>query len=391
MSKINITKDVYYVGVRDYNRRVFDSLIPLPQGTTYNSYLIDGENPVVIDTVNPGFEELWLDNISKIVDIKKIKYLVMNHAEPDHAGSIPYLLSKNKEIKLIVSPQGKRLAQRFYKVEEERIIVVQDNQRLSLKDKTLTFILAPMLHWPETMFTYFEEGKVLFPCDFLGFHTSYNGLFEDGIEDLEFEAKSYYGEIMMPYSEFGKRALEKIKNLSINFIAPSHGPIYREPKRILDYYSKWTQGITEEKIIIIYVSMWKDIEKMVDRITEKLLKENIKFARYNLENANVKDLCADLVDSRGIIFGAPTVLSSIHPLGIYGAYLLKLLKPPVKYGAFLSSYGWADGFKEQISKILDKTKIEVVGEKIINGPAYKEDLEELDTIVDRLIEKVKNG
>ena len=169
-----ISDNVYWVGVKDWNRRIFDSLIPLPNGTSYNSYLILGtESKVLIDTVNPGFEREWEEKIRKIVDLSDIDYVVMNHAEPDHAGAIPHIMKLNQKAKLITSQRGTKMAQTFFKVPENRIMAVQDQQTLSLGDKTLRFIEAPMLHWPETMFTYLEEDGVLFPCDFFGAHVAY--------------------------------------------------------------------------------------------------------------------------------------------------------------------------------------------------------------------------
>lgn len=388
---VKIADDLYYVGVKDYNRRTFDALIPLPNGTSYNSYLVIAGKPLIIDTVNPGFEESWLKNILEIISPQRIEYLVMNHAEPDHAGGIPYFLNLNPKTKLITSPKGKELAQRFYKVPEERIIVVNDGQEISLGDKKVKFILAPMLHWPETMFTYLGDLGALFPCDFLGFHTA-DGFYDEGHEGLEIGAKRYYGEIIMPYSEFGKQALTKIKDLEVNLICPSHGPIHKNPGKILSLYEKWTAGETEEKVLIVYTSMWKDIEEMVDRITFKLLKEGVKFCRYNLENSDLGDICADLVDSRAIIFGAPTVLANVHPLGMYGAFLLKVLRPPLKYALLLSSFGWVESAIEEVKQVLSSLNgLEIVGEFAVKGPAYEEELQALDKLVDILLEKVRGG
>ncbi len=381
--------ELFYVGVKDYNRRMFDALVPLPKGTSYNSYLIKAEKPVVIDTVNPGFEEEWIKNISEIVSPQDVEYLVMNHAEPDHAGGIPYFMNLNNRVKLITSPKGKELAQRFYRVPEGRIIVIKDGQEISLGNRKIKFILAPMLHWPETMFTYLEDGGVLFSCDFLGFHTA-EGFYDSDIQNLEFEARRYYGEIMMPYSEFGKKALENIKDLKIDLICPSHGPVHKNPEKILGYYKKWTSGETEEKVVIIYTSMWKDIEGMIDRVSQRLLESGIKFSRYNLENVDPGDICADIVDSRTLIFAAPTILAGVHPLGMYGAFLIKVLRPPLKYVLLLSSYGWAESAIKDIKNVLSSLKrVEIIGELAVKGPAYEQDLNVLDDLLNKLVEKTR--
>lgn len=204
-----ISKNVYWVGVRDWNRRVFDALIPLPKGTTYNAYLIVGsEKKALIDTVNPGFEKELEEKISKVMNPTEIDFVVMNHAEPDHAGSIPYVVSINSKAKLVTSVRGAKMAQIFYHVPEERIIAVRDGESLSLGDKTLRFVEAPMLHWPETMFTYLVEDKILFPCDFFGSHVA-QGLYDDEVEDLLVFAQRYFGEIMMPFKKHGPESSGK--------------------------------------------------------------------------------------------------------------------------------------------------------------------------------------
>ena len=186
LSTPEIKEGVYYVGVRDWNRRLFDALIPLPQGTTYNSYLIKGkEKTALIDTVNPGFEKELENRINNVSITSQIDYIIMNHAEPDHAGALPYLLRVNDEAKLVTTKIGAQVAQTYFHVPQERIMVVKDGDTLELGDKTLRFIEAPMLHWPETMFSYLIEDKILFTCDFFGMHTAY-GLYDDEIDAVSY-------------------------------------------------------------------------------------------------------------------------------------------------------------------------------------------------------------
>lgn len=228
---IEISDGVFWVGVKDWNRRLFDALIPLPQGTTYNAYIVKGKRETaVIDTVNPGFEEEFEEKISEVIKVEEIDYVIMNHAEPDHAGGIPYILKKNTKAKLITTEKGSKMASIYYNAPVERIKIVKDNEIIDLGDKKLRFIEAPFLHWPETMFTYLEEDKILFTCDFFGSHTAF-GFYDDDIEEIISHAKKYFGEIMMPFRNMGKKALDKIKELDIKIIAPSHGPIYRNPEK----------------------------------------------------------------------------------------------------------------------------------------------------------------
>jgi flavorubredoxin len=312
----------------------------------------------------------------------------MNHAEPDHAGSIPFLMPINTKAKLVTSLRGAKMAQTFYRVPQERIIAVNDQQRIALGGKTLQFIEAPMLHWPETMFTYVEEDRILFPCDFFGSHLS-RGMFDDEVEDLLVYAQRYFGEIMMPYSPMAKRALEKIRDLKIDVIAPSHGPIYRNPERIMEVYRKWASGETKQKAIIVYVTMWNSTEKMIQPMVETLMAEGIEVATYNLAVADIGDVAKDLVDSRAIVLGAPTVLAGAHPLAVYATYLVKALRPPLKFGVILSSFGWAGGTVKHVQEILGQTKMEIVGTVEINGPPSETDTKNVLQLGKDLANKIK--
>jgi flavorubredoxin len=386
-----LAEGVYWVGARDWNRRLFDALIPLPVGTTYNSYLIIGEKKkALIDTVNPGFEKELEEKIRKIIDPIEIDYVVMNHAEPDHAGSIPHMILVSPKAKLVTSVRGAKMAQTFYKVPEERIIAVHDQETIDLGGKTLQFIEAPMLHWPETMFTYIKEDKILFPCDFLGAHTA-KGLYDDEVEDLLVLAQRYFGEIMMPFRPNAQKGLEKIANLEISLIAPSHGPIHRNPERILNAYKKWANGETKKKAIIVYVTMWNSTEKMIKPIADTLASEGIEVALHNLAVADIADIAKDLVDSRAIVLGTPTVLAGAHPLAVYATYLVKALRPPLKYGAVLSSYGWGGGAIKHVQEALGQTKLEIVGALEINGPPTEDNIRQIVELGKNLAGKIKEG
>ncbi|MFQ5891619.1 MAG: FprA family A-type flavoprotein [Candidatus Methanofastidiosia archaeon] len=384
-----ISEGVFLVGVKDWNRRIFDALIPLPQGTTYNAYLVKGkEKTALIDTVNPRFERELQEKISQLIDLKSLDYIVMNHAEPDHASAIPYMMQVSKETSLITTKKGAKMSQLYYRVKEERIKIVKDGDIIELGGKTLKFIEAPWLHWPETMFTYLVENNVLFPCDFFGAHTAF-GLYDEDVEEVITLAKRYFGEIMMPFRNMGKRALEKVKGLKIEIIAPSHGPIYKNPEKILEAYRKWTAGETREKVIVIYISMWNSTEAMIKTMVEMLLSEGVEVSLYNLSKADIGEIAKDLVDSRAIVLGTPTVLGGMHPLAIYGSYLVKALRPPLKYGAILSSYGWGGGAVRQALEILGQTKIEVIGTLEVNGPPSAEDYQKIFEIEKQLSNKIR--
>jgi flavorubredoxin len=386
---LRIGDNVFWVGVRDWSRRLFDSLIPLPRGTSYNSYLVIGrDGKALIDTVNPGFEVELEEKVRSLTVPEEIDYLVMNHAEPDHAGAIPQIMRIASEARLIASGRGAKMAQIYYHVPSERIRVVGDGETISLGDKTLRFIEAPMLHWPETIFTYLKEDKILFPCDFFGSHLA-GGVYGDEVEDLLVHAQRYWGEIMMPFRVMAQRALEKISGLEIRLIAPSHGPIHRKPELILNAYKRWAAGETRQKAVIAYVSMWNSTEAMAKQMAETLANEGIEVSLHNLALTDIGDLARDLVDSRAIILGAPTVLGGAHPLALYAAHLFKALRPPTRYAVLLGSYGWGGGAARQIQELLSGLKIDVVGAVEINGPPTKENMRQIGDIGKALAKKIK--
>lgn len=386
---VEISEGVYWVGARDWNRRLFDALIPLPKGTTYNSYLIVGESKkALIDTVNPGFEKELEEKVKQIVDPSVVDYVIMNHAEPDHAGAIPHLMMINSKAMLVTTRRGAKMAQAFYGVPEKRIKGVSDQDVINLGGKSLRFIEAPMLHWPETMFTYLYEDRILFPCDFFGSHIA-KGLYDDEVEDLIVHAQRYFGEIMMPFRNMAQRALEKIKGLEIKMIAPSHGPIHRNTQRILEAYGKWAGGETKRKATIVYVTMWNSTEKMVHLIAETLASEDIEIALYNLTSADIGDVAKDLVDSRAIVLGAPTVLGGMHPLALYATYLVKALRPPIKFGVVVSSYGWGGGAVRHMQEVLRPSKIEVVGAIEVRGPPSENDIRQIIELGKTLAKKIR--
>ncbi len=386
-----IAGGVHYVGVRDPDRRMFDALVPLPQGTTYNSYLVKGEDKTaLIDTVNPGFEVEFEERIKEVSSVEKIDYVIMNHAEPDHASAISYVLGKNSKAKLLVTKRGADAAKLYFNIPEDRIRVITDGETVDLGGKTLRFIGAPMLHWPETMFTYLEEDGVLFSCDFFGLHTAY-GFYDDQVPEMIQYAQRYFGEIMMPYKSMGKRALDKIKGLDIKVIAPSHGPVHRNPERIIGVYEKWTAGETREKVIVVYATMWGSTEKMVKQLTAVLEERGIEAPVYNLAHADIGEIAKDLVDARGIVLGTPTVVGRMHPLAVYAAHLVSILRPPAKYGVVLTSYGWGKGALSHASEMLGPTGLEVVGAMEINGPPSLGDYSEIRAIGESLADKVLLG
>ena len=392
MGSKEIAPDVFWVGVKHHNRRLFDALIPLPYGTSYNAYLIVGsKKTALVDTVNPGFEKELLEKISERIDPAKIDYVIMNHAEPDHANAAKDVLAVAKNAKLVASAKGKEAAMMYFDIPVERIMVVDESSEIGLGGKTLKFVDAPWLHWPETIFTYLEEDKILFPCDFFGSHLAVGEFYADeyGNENTLDMAKLYFAEIMMPFRKPGQTAVEKVKKLEPKMIAPSHGLIWREPKVILDEYAKWTSEKFQKKVMIAYVSMWGSTEKMVLALRDALVKRGVTVEVFDLPNTEIGHIAKELVDTPVVVVGAPTVLGGVHPVAAYATMLVKTLRAPTKYAAVLTSYGWSGGAVKALQGILEGTKIEVLGVVEVKGPPKKTEFDKVVELADKIDEKLK--
>ncbi|MCU0852415.1 MAG: FprA family A-type flavoprotein [Thermoplasmata archaeon] len=391
MGTIQLAPNVFWVGVKHYNRRLFDGLIPLPHGTSYNAYLVKGsEKMALIDTVNPGFEQELVDKIREIADPAKIDYVIMNHAEPDHANAGRHILSIAKNAKLVTGAKGKEAAMMYFGIEPERIMVVDESTKLSLGGKTLSFVDAPWLHWPETIFTYLEEDRILFPCDFFGSHLAIAEFYADeyGNEKTLDMAKLYFAEIMMPFRKQGQTGVEKTKRLDPKVIAPSHGMIWRDPKVILDEYTKWTTEKFEKKVMIVYVSMWGSTEKMALALREALVKDGIPVNIFDIPATEIGHIAKELVDTPVVIVAAPTVLNGVHPVAAYATLLVKTLRAPTKYAAVLTSHGWSGGAVKQIQSLLEGTKIEVLGVVDVKGPPKQEQFDQILELEKKIKEKL---
>lgn len=384
---------VYWVGVEDWNRRIFDALIPLPMGTSYNAYLVVGKTKTaLVDTVQNNFADEMLQKIGQIVDTEKIDYVVMNHAEPDHAGAIPRVMTVAKNAKLVVSKIGVEMARVFYDVLPERTIMVKEGDILDLGGKTLRFMDAPWLHWPETMFTHCVEDRILFPCDFFGAHLAKSKLFDDELGDIVLpEAKRYYAEIMMPFPVAIERALDKVKNMDLRMIAPSHGPIYRNPKRILGAYEMWARGSLLSKAVVIYVTMWGSTETLEKTIVESISAEGVETVPYNLLVADVSHVMRDLVDASAIVIGAPTVLNGAHPSAIMVTEIIRAIKPRAKLVALFGSYGWGRGAVKMMNDRLQQSGFEILETLEVRGPPKKEDLEKAASLGKLVAQKIKES
>ena len=390
MAVKKIKKDIHWVGAIDWDRRLFDELIPLPEGTSYNAYLIKGQKKTaLIDTVDPTKEDDLLDNLDDL-GLENLDYVVVNHAEQDHSGAIPLMLELFPEAKVVTNEKCKKMLMEHLLVAEDRIITVKDKDTLFLGGKTLRFIFTPWVHWPETMLTYLEEDKILFSCDLFGAHLAESNLWVDDESKVYFAAKRYYAEIMMPFRRNIKKHLERLKELEIKTIAPSHGQIYSNPEFILSAYREWISDEVENEVIIPYVSMHGSVEEMVYILAEELMRKGITVKPFNLSRTDIGALAIALVDAATIVIASPTVLTGAHPKAVSAVYLANALRPKLRYASVIGSYGWGGKMLEDISAMIGNLKVEILSPVIIKGYPKEEDYNSLIKLAGEIAEKHKN-
>lgn len=383
-----LANNVYEVGVQDWDRRLFDELIPLPDGTSYNAYLIKGsEKTALLDTVDPPKTHMLVDHLVR-AGADHIDYIISHHAEQDHSGSIPDMLLIYPDAKVVTNPKCKSMLMDHLHIEEDRFIEVQDGQTLSLGDKTLQFIYTPWVHWPETMSTWMPEDKILFSCDFFGSHQACSNLFVEDEPKVYEAAKRYYGEIMMPFRSSIRGNLKKIENLDIQLIAPSHGPMYNRPAFIVDAYTDW---VNEDKVsnmvIIPYVSMHDSTRKMTEYLVDALMERGIGVKQFNLTVADIGELVIELVDAATVVIGSPTVLIGAHPSSLYCAALVNALRPKTKFAGIIGSYGWGSKMVDQLTGLMGNLKAEMLEPVLAKGLATEESYSALDELGDNILAK----
>jgi len=380
MNKRKVAEGVFWMGAVDWDRRLFDSLIPLPDGTTYNAYLVEGsEKTVLLDTVDPPMvRELE----AYLQDIPRIDFVVSHHAEQDHSGSLPMVLDRFPEAKLLTTPKAKGMLMDLLRIPEPRFVTVEDGERISLGNRTLRFLYTPWVHWPETMVTYLEEERILFSCDFFGSHIAASDLFVTDKGRVYEAAKRYFAEIMMPFRSVIERNMEKLAPYDLRMIAPSHGQVYDDPGWILDAYRDWVTGGPHNLVVLPFVSMHGSTRRMVDSLTSALIARGVRVELFNLAVTDIGKLAMALVDAGTIILGAPTVLAGPHPLAAYCAFLANALRPKAPFLSVIGSYGWGGKTVETLAGLIPNLKVEVLDPVLCKGLPSPADYEALDRLAD---------
>jgi flavorubredoxin len=380
-----INSNIFAVGAIDWDARLFDRLIPLPDGTSYNSYLIKGsEKTALLDTVDPAKTTVLLDNLIQC-GVEKIDYIISHHGEQDHSGSLPDILLMFPDAKVVTNPKCKQMLIDLLEIHGDRFITVEDGETISLGDKTLEFIYLPWVHWPETFGTYLQEDRVLFSCDFFGAHLACSSLFVDDEARLYESAKRYYAEIMMPFRQQINKNIAKLESRKIDVIAPSHGPVHNRPDFIIDAYNDWASETVKNEVILPYVSMHGSTAKMVSHFVDALMQRGITVKQFELSTVDVGKLAIALVDAATIVIGSPTVLIGPHPCAAYAAFLANALRPKTKFVSIIGSYGWAGKMVEQLTALLPNLRAEILEPVVAKGHPKEDDYLALDKLADTIL------
>jgi len=382
-----IMQGIHWVGAIDFDRRIFDELIPLPDGTSYNSYLVQGsEKTALIDTVDPTKEFELISNLVKL-NVDRIDYVVVNHAEQDHSGSLPMILEFFPDALIVTNEKCKDLLIALLHLPPDRFRVIKDKETLSLGDRTLEFFLTPWTHWPETQITYLREDKILFPCDLFGSHRGTSDLYVTDEAEIYRSAKRYYAEIMMPFRNSIKGYVDMVKALPLDMIAPSHGPIYQRPQFILDAYADWVSDTVKNEVVIAYVSMHGSTQKMVEHFTDALIGRGITVKPFNLTRTDIGELALSLVDTATVVIASPTVLFGPHPQVVYATYMANILKPKVRFASVIGSYGWGGKTVETLVKMLDHVTVDLIEPVMVKGLPDETTFQALNRLADDIFKK----
>ncbi len=361
-SAIKISEHVYWVGAIDWPIRDFHGYTT-PHGSTYNAYLVMGDKITLIDAVKAPFKEEMLARIKSVIDPAQIKYIISNHSEMDHSGCLPEVIDLIKPEKVFASAVGVRTLQEIFHGPQE-IVPVKDGETLSLGNMELSFMETRMIHWPDSMFTYLAAERVLFSQDAFGMHLATLERFADEISaaTLEYEAATYYANIVLPYSQVVLKALEKVAKTGwkINIIAPDHGPVWRKDiSTIIGLYQKWAAQKPAAKAVVVYATMWHSTEKMAAVIAESLAQEGIKVKLLSMNEAHRSEVVYEVLDAGALIVGSSTLNNNILPQMADVMTYLKGLKPANLIGAAFGSYGWSGESVRDLEQILKDMKVEI--------------------------------
>ena len=361
MEKVELKKGIYWVGAVDWNIRDFHGY-STPFGTTYNAYLILDEKNVLVDTVKAPFYLEMLGRISEIIDPSRIDVIVSNHVEMDHSGSLAQIAERIGNPLVLTSERGVKGLEKHYQ-KPMNFSIVKTGDTFPMGHRTLTFVEAPMLHWPDSMFTYIKEDQLLLPNDAFGQHVATSQRFEDEVGDgVMTHAAKYYANILWPLAPLILKKVDEVVKMGIpiDMIGPSHGLIWRKnPSRIIQSYVDWSQGKTDRKIVVVYDTMWGSTESMAKAVLRGLIEENVEAKLLHLRSNHRSDIIHQMLNAKGILLGSPTINNGMFPsMGDFLTYM-KGLKPKGKVFGLFGSHGWGGGGIKEMRRILEQEKYEI--------------------------------
>jgi flavorubredoxin len=394
MTTVVLKEGVNWVGVVDWNIRDFHGYVT-KRGSTYNAYLISDEKTALIDTVRSNFSNELIDHITELTSLEKIDYIIINHVEMDHSSSLPIIAKLAKNAKIIASQRGKDALIEHYGAEFNRVETVKTGDELKLGKRTLRFIEAPMLHWPDSMFTYLVEDKILMPNDAFGQHFASSGRFDDEVNECALfeEAMTYYANILMPFAPLITRKIQEVAQMGIpiDIVAPSHGVIWRKnPSKIINAYLGWSSGAAKQKAVVVFDTMWGSTDKMARAIADGINGGGIEVKLLKLRATDNTDVVTEILDAKAVAVGSPTLNSQMFPtVGSFLTYVTGL-KPKGKIWAFFGSYGWGGGAVRGMVEMAKKAGFEVYEPAIeIKYVPDEEDLKKCFDFGQQIAQKIK--
>lgn len=377
---------ISWVGVDHPERRVFDELIPLSEGTSYNAWVVRGAtHTALVDTVEPEFSNRLFARLAD-AGVTRLDYVVCSHAEQDHSGSLPAVLARYPEARVVTNRRCADMLHDLLEVPHERVQVVADGDSLDLGGRTLRFLMTPWVHWPETMLTWCAEDRALFSCDFFGAHLPCEGVAREWAAIAE-AAHLYYATIMAPFGNHVKKHLARVRELDPRWIFPSHGPAHADPAPVLAAHQAWASGPTGPKVLLAYVSMHGSTRLLVQGLAERLATRGVPHVVVDIGGFQVGQLAIELLDASMLVLGAPNVLNAPHPAALLAVALLAGLKPKATLAAVLGSYGWNDKPLEDLSASLASAKLEVLPPVLTKGLPKPETAGQLDALADEIVRR----
>ncbi len=390
---VSLHEGIYWVGAVDWNLRDFHGYIT-GRGATYNAYLIDDDKTALVDTVKEPFFDEMLARISRVCDPASIEYLICNHIEKDHSSSLPRFVHRFPNVKILASPMAVKGLKKYYG-DALPLEAVKSGDTLQLGRKTLQFLETPMVHWPDSMFTYVPQSRLLFSMDGFGQHLATFGRFDDEVDEGElfFELRKYYANLLTHLAPLIQTTLKKVSELKleIDIVAPSHGVIWRKHiSRVLQLYDEWSSHVSREKAVIVYDTMWKSTERMAKILFDAIADAGVEVSLRKLRENHRSDIMAELLDARGLLLGSPTIHRQLFPTVADLLCYMKGLKPQKKTAAAFGSYGWSGEAVQLVTDDLKAIGLDVIepGVRAVYSPDDRE-TGELQQLAGTVVKKIR--